>query len=289
MILQENGIVQRHPCFQQGAPAKYGRIHLPVSPGCNIQCRFCRRCFNKVEDRPGVTRQILTPEKAVGVVERALKLCPEITVVGIAGPGETLTTPHAEMTFQRVHARYPDLILCMSTNGLLLEEKAEALIEAGVRTITVTINAARLETFDQVYAGILYKGWHLSGSEAGEVFLPLQYAGIRRAVSLGATVKINTVLIPGVNEEEIGQIAEEAARAGATRINIIPLIPQQEMAEFSPPDCHTLNRARQEAERFLPVFRHCQHCRADACGIPGIGKEFSGELYDRPMETFSHG
>ena len=48
---------------------------------------------------------------------------------------------------------------------------------------------------------------------------------------------------------------------------------------------------RQQAERYIRVFRHCQHCRADAAGIPG-GTDVSKQLYIRPItleNTFSHG
>ena len=32
-----------HPCFSKDAHKKYGRIHLPVAPRCNMQCNFCNR------------------------------------------------------------------------------------------------------------------------------------------------------------------------------------------------------------------------------------------------------
>ena len=69
---QFSHLVKKHPCFSEGAHFKYGRIHLPVSPACNIQCKFCKRSFNKFENRPGVSGGLLKPEEAVGVVERAL-------------------------------------------------------------------------------------------------------------------------------------------------------------------------------------------------------------------------
>ena len=81
-----------------------GRVHLPVSPVCNIQCRFCQRAFNKTEDRPGVSAGSLKPEEAAGLVKRALEICPEITVAGIAGPGDTLATYHALEPFELIHA-----------------------------------------------------------------------------------------------------------------------------------------------------------------------------------------
>ena len=143
-------LVKKHPCFNGEAHANFGRIHLPVSPACNIQCRFCKRGFNKSENRPGVSAGILQPHEALDVVKQALELCPQITVAGIAGPGDTLATDHAIETFRLISSLYPDLICCLSTNGLRLAEKAKTLLEVGVKTITVTVNAADVQTLTQV-------------------------------------------------------------------------------------------------------------------------------------------
>lgn len=283
-------LIKKHPCFNGEAHAKYGRIHLPVSPSCNIQCRFCKRGFNKFEKRPGVAAGLVTPEEALDIVEEALTLCPQITVVGIAGPGDTLATDHALETFRLVHAKFPELINCLSTNGLLLREKAEALVEAGVKTVTVTVNAADINTLTQVCSYINYNGQYMTGDIAARYLLLSQIGGIKKATDLGITVKVNTVLIPGVNDRQIGDIAKLASGLGAEFINIIPLIPQHEFKDYRPPTCQELNEARRTAEQYLPVFRHCQQCRADACGIPGAGKDLADKLYgNRFQNTFSHG
>ena len=52
-----------HPCF--GAKKNRGRIHLPVCPGCNLECHFCARKINEEEQRPGVTARVITPAEAV--------------------------------------------------------------------------------------------------------------------------------------------------------------------------------------------------------------------------------
>jgi nitrogen fixation protein NifB len=108
--------------------------------------------------------------------------------------------------------------------------------------------------------------------------------------SLGAVIKINTVLIPEINDFHIEDIARTVKSWGADIMNIIPLIPQHEMSDIEPPSCSQLNEAWIAAEKHLPVFRHCQHCRADACGIPGKG-DLSGLLYEYAGagQTFSHG
>jgi nitrogen fixation protein NifB len=282
-------LAKLHPCLGAGANSRFGRLHLPVSPACNIQCRFCSRAFNKTENRPGVSDGLLKPEDAVAYVGKALELCPEITVAGIAGPGDTLATGHALQTFRLVHEAYPELINCLSTNGLLLPEKAEELIEVGVRTVTVTVNAVDPAILEKIISHVIYEGFAYRGRAAAELLISQQLKGIRRISGLGAVVKVNTVLIPGINDGHIADIARTVSENGAVLYNIIPLIPQHEFKNLPAPDCESVNRARAEAEEYIDVFRHCTHCRADACGIPGKS-EFSGKLYSfRVAETFSHG
>ena len=284
-------ISNMHPCFGAKANTTRGRVHLPVSPACNIQCRFCKRCFNKSEQRPGVSSRLLTPEQAADLFDKALAICPEITVAGIAGPGDTLATPHALETFRLIHKRHPGIINCLSTNGLLLDRFAHELIDAGVRTITVTVNAVDAGVLSRICSQIVLDGKLYIELKAAELLIEAQKRGIRKAAELGAVVKINVVLIPGVNDFHISEIARTTSELGAALINIIPLIPQHEFAGHEAPTCTQLNAAREAAEEFLPVFRHCRHCRADACGIPGRS-DLSSLLYEgsRPIEeTFSHG
>lgn len=284
----------RHPCFSVTAEghARHGRLHLPVSPGCNITCKFCKRDYsNSQANRPGVSNCVLTPEEALKTVHRALELCPAINVVGIAGPGETLVTDYAIHTFCLIHKAYPHLLNCVSTNGLLLAEKAEQLVAAGVRTITVTVNAVDPQVLGKICPAIIYKHQRLVGEVAAQQLITNQLLGIRAAVALGATVKINNVLVPGINEGHVREVARATSAAGASLINVIPLIPQHELASVPAPTVYQLERARQDASEYLTVFSHCQRCRADACGIPGVN-EFAGQLYSDDLlatTTFSHG
>jgi nitrogen fixation protein NifB len=283
-------ISSRHPCFSGGANMNHGRIHLPVSPACNIQCRFCKRTFNKFEERPGVSARLLKPEEAPGLIKQALEICPDITVAGIAGPGDTLATHHAIKTFDIIHREYPELINCLSTNGLLLERYADELVRVGVKTITVTVNAVDSGILERICSRVVLDGKKYESRRGASILIEAQKRGIRKAADLGLLVKINIVLIPSINGEHIGEIAATLAALGAGLVNIIPLIPQYEFADYPAPDCVELARAREAAELYLPVFRHCQHCRADACGIPGRG-DLSSLLYGYREfdQTFSHG
>lgn len=279
-----------HPCFG-GHKNNAGRIHLPVSPGCNIGCRFCDRTINDVEERPGVTSKIITPDESLDILQKALDVCPDIKVAGIAGPGDTLATDNALETFRRIKERFPQLIRCMSTNGLLLDERADEIIDVGVDSLTVTVNAVDPEIEAKLNKYIIYHGEKIEGVKAAEILIKNQLKGIRKIAAAGITVKVNTVLVPEINGDHIEEIAKTVSEAGAKIYNIIPLIPQYELSDVKAPVCREIDEARTRAGKYIDVFRHCQHCRADAVGVPGKS-EFGDQIYQRKVgvkETFSHG
>ena len=99
------------------------------------------------------------------------------------------------------------------------------------------------------------------------------------------------MLIPPV--EIIVNELQIASQIGipASIYNIIPLIPQHELKDYAAPTCPQIDEARIKASKYIDVFRHCQHCRADAVGVPGKS-EFGDQIYQRRLnvkETFSHG
>jgi nitrogen fixation protein NifB len=179
----------------------------------------------------------------------------------------------------------------MSTNGLLLPQKAEEIVAAGVETLTVTVNDIDPTRLAQLNDYIVYEGRRYTGKEAAEILIAQQLEGIRRVTAAGVVVKVNTVLVPSVNGEYIGDIARTVAMAGASLYNIIPLIPNAKLSDFPAPTCTQIDAARQAAEQHITVFRHCQHCRADAIGVPG-GKDYADRIYLNRVHqanTFSHG
>ncbi len=287
-----DALAKAHPCFANGGrPANTGRIHLPVSPGCNMGCKFCCPSSDSKKNAPAVAREVIRPAEAVDAVRRALELCPSITVVGIAGPGDTLATPWALETFRLIGKEFPFLFKCMSTNGLLLPEKAGEVLEAGIDSLTVTVNAIAPEIEARLNDYIVYHGKRYTGEEAAKILIENQLKGIRAVAQGGTTVKVNTVLVPGTNDRHIEDIAKAVSGAGAKIHNIIPLIPQGGLADVPRPTCKQVDAARVAAEPYISVFRHCQHCRADAAGIPG-GKDYGQQIYLKRIagkETFSHG
>ena len=238
-----------------------------------------------------MTSQIITPLEARDIIKKSLELCSDINVIGIAGPGDTLATDYALETFRVVAQEFPSLIKCMSTNGLLLSEKADDILAAGVDTLTVTVNAVNPEIECLLNDGIYYHGEYIGGIEGARILINNQLEGIKKVSDRGVTVKVNTVLVPGINDDHIEEIAKTVKDCGAYIYNIIPLIPQHKLRDIKAPSCKEIESARKKAQKYIEVFRHCEHCRADAIGVPGK-TEFSDKIYLRRVsftETFSHG
>ena len=118
-----------------------------------------------------------------------------------------------------------------------------------------------------------------------------QLEGIRKVSAAGITIKVNTVLVIGINDEHIEEIAKTVKAAGASIYNIIPLIPQNELKDYPEPTCAQIESVRAKAANYIDVFRHCQRCRADAIGVPGE-KDYGDQIYLKRIahkDTFSHG
>jgi nitrogen fixation protein NifB len=261
-------ITKVHPCFNEKMHDKVGRIHVPIAPKCNIQCNFCTRELNKCEMRPGVASRVMTVDDAVKHVEKVVKEMP-ISVVGVAGPGDALANEETFKFFKRMDEKFPNLIKCMSTNGLLLADKADELAELKINTITVTVNAIDPEIGSQIYSRVVYHGKVYEGEDAFKLLSKNQLEGIEKIAKKGIIVKVNSVLIPGLNDQHILDIAREVKKRGASLMNIIPLIPLYRFKDYPRPGCAELSVIRDSVEEILPVFRACTQCRADAYGVPG--------------------
>ncbi|OED30558.1 radical SAM protein [Methanosphaera sp. WGK6] len=271
-------VTQAHPCFNEKIHDKVGRIHIPIAPNCNIQCGFCTRKFNNTENRPGVTSCIMSIDEAINHIRNTTNEIP-ISVVGVAGPGDSLCNEETLELFSRIKEEFPDLILCMSTNGLLVPKYAKKISEVGVKTVTITINAVDLDIGAEIYDNIEYEGKIYHGKEGFKILLENQLKGIEMLSQLGVIVKVNSVLIPGVNDEHIVDIAKTVKSRGASIMNVLPLIPLNKFKNLEKPGCGMLSDVREQVEEYLPVFRACTQCRADAFGIPGKKEQdFSLEL-----------
>lgn len=260
----------RHPCFYARDRHAFGRIHLPVARSCNIQCGYCRRDHDCAhENRPGVTRQVMSPGEAVQYLEQALEAMPHICVAGIAGPGDAFCDPEATLeTLGLIRKKFPDLSFCVSTNGLNISPYVEDLKALAVGFVTVTINALDPGIGSRLVKAVRLDGQTWAGDRGAAVLIRQQVDAVERLKSAGCRVKVNTVVVPGINDHHCLFIARRMAALGVDIMNLLPLMPLEgtDMAALHPPGPGLMERLRSAAGRSLPQMRHCRRCRADAVG-----------------------
>ena len=266
-----------HPCFDDEARRKYARVHVPVAPFCNVQCNYCNRKFDCVnETRPGVTSKLLSPTEAVGYVDQVVIEYPNTSVVGVAGPGDPFADPDRTLeTFRLVRESFPKMHLCVATNGLDLARYVRDLEALRVGHVTITINAVYPTIGAKIYRWVRKNGKLFIGEKGAEALLESQLEGLDALVAAGITVKINTVVLPGINFDHVADIAEMVGSRGASVINCISFIPVKStiFEELTPPSAAAMKMLRKEVRRYLPTMNHCARCRADAKGMLSRSRE----------------
>jgi cyclic pyranopterin phosphate synthase len=169
----------------------YGRkidyLRISITDHCNLKCYYC----TPFSGRSHLERsEILTYEELLNVTRAAATL--GITKIRITG-GEPLVRKGV-VEFCRMLSELDGLkSLALTTNGIYLAEMAEPLFKAGVRRINISLDTLRPKRFEKI---------------TGYNWLSRVLAGIQRAEQIGMhPIKINTVVMRGINADEIEDLA----------------------------------------------------------------------------------
>ncbi len=282
--------VYNHPCYSEQAHHHFARMHVAVAPACNIQCHYCNRkydCAN--ESRPGVVSELLTPEQAVKKTMAVAATIPQMTVLGIAGPGDPLGNPERTFaTFRMLTEQAPDIKLCVSTNGLALPDSIDQLAEANIDHVTITINCLDPEVGKEIYPWVFWRNKRVRGREAAKILIDRQQQGLEMLAERDILVKVNSVMIPGVNDEHLAEVSKVVKQKGAFLHNVMPLIAEAEHGTFfgvmgqRGPTPAELQNLQDKCSGDMNMMRHCRQCRADAVGLLGEdrGAEFTLDKID---------
>jgi cyclic pyranopterin phosphate synthase len=187
-------------------------LRVSVTDRCNFRCMYClpeteaaenfyRNRWASVVNPVPITRQwqpkqnILSFEEIERLVSLAVGL--GIEKVRITG-GEPLLRRDLEKLIERL-ARIEGITdLAMTTNGFLFQKKARALRDAGLQRVSFSCDSLDQENFKRI-----------TGRDGLDELL----ASVRLAQELGfAPVKVNAVIIRGINDHEIEALAEFASR-----------------------------------------------------------------------------
>lgn len=202
---------------------QYGRtidyLRLSVTDLCNYRCRYCMPAEGVEKGAHG---SILTVEEFVEIGEAAVKL--GVRKIRLTG-GEPLVR-HGILDICRTLRAIPELKeLCLTTNGSLLPELAQPLREAGVDRLNISLDTLKPERFREI-------------TRLGTLDEVLK--GIQAAEDAGfQSLKLDTVLMGGVNDDEIGDFLA-LTMEHPWEVRFIELMPMGPCAAWP-------------KERFLPV------------------------------------
>ncbi len=202
----------------------YGRVidylRLSVTDRCNLQCGYCAPMAGR---RHLARRDILTYEELLTLSRAAVSA--GIRKIRVTG-GEPLVRKGIVEFCRRLCAIEGLQDFALTTNGLLLEKKADHLFEAGIRRVNVSLDTMRPERFQAI---------------TGFNRLHDVLAGLEEAQRVGFTpLKLNVVVMRGINDDEIPRLAD-LTRENPWHVRFIELMP---VKHWSP----AVYR-----ERFMPV------------------------------------
>jgi nitrogen fixation protein NifB len=175
--------VQDHPCYSEDAHHYFARMHVAVAPACNIQCHYCNRkydCAN--ESRPGVVSEVLTPDQAVRKTLAVAATIPQMTVLGIAGPGDPLANPQRTFeTFRQLAegARHQALRVHQRPHAAAVRRRTRP---HNIDHVTITINCVDPEVGAKIYPWIFWENRRIFGREAAAILIEQQQKGLEMLV-----------------------------------------------------------------------------------------------------------
>jgi cyclic pyranopterin phosphate synthase len=172
-------------------------LRISVTDRCNLRCTYCMPKAAFAHHAFLAQDDLLTFDE----IERLARvfISRGVCKIRLTG-GEPLLRPNLEDLVARL-ARLPGLDeLALSTNGLLLAEKAEALRAAGLKRINLSLDAID----DGVFGSI---------NGMGRPATPV-LRGLYAAITAGLRAKVNMVVERGVNESQILPMARHFAERG---------------------------------------------------------------------------
>ena len=161
-------------------------MRISVTDLCNLRCRYCMPAEGVVKKNHS---DIMSEDEIIAVIEAASEL--GIRKIRFTG-GEPLVKKNIVSICKRTSEIPGIKEICITTNGILLPDFADALKSSGVERVNISLDTLKPEKYSYITRG---------GS------LNDALRGIDSAISAGFSVKINAVIIGGFNDDEISGLA----------------------------------------------------------------------------------
>lgn len=198
--------------MKDGLGRNINYLRISITDRCNLRCRYCMPAegIDKKEHL-----DMLTLEEIFEVV----KVCADLGTdkIRLTG-GEPLVRKGLTGLIEKITALESIKDLALTTNGVLLKQLAGDLKKAGLKRINVS-----LDTMDEKKYEYITRGGNIKDV----------LEGIEEAVKVGLVpVKINTVLVKGFNEDEIGDFIK-LTQSENIDVRFIELMPLGQAASFA--------------------------------------------------------
>lgn len=169
-------------------------LRVSVTERCNFRCRYCmaEKPFNWVPKENLLSYEELFSFIKIGIDSGIRK----IRITG----GEPTTRENLDELIAMIQAYAPDVDVGLTTNGFLLPMMAQKLKNAGLKRVNISLDSLERETLRYI---------------TQKDVLDNVLAGIEAAIVAGLSVKINSVILRGINDHEIGSLFEYARNIGA--------------------------------------------------------------------------
>ena len=117
-------------------------------------------------------------------------------------------------TLRLVRRKFPKMMLCVATNGLGVGPYVDEMADLQVSHVTITINAVDPAIGGEIYAWVRDGKRPLRGEEAAAALGARQIEALVRLKARGIVVKVNTIIMPGINDDHIPDIAKKVSGSG---------------------------------------------------------------------------
>ncbi len=177
----------------------FGRVatdlRVSLTDRCNLRCSYCMPAEG-LDWMPHA--EVLTDDEMIRLISVGVTRL-GIRTIRLTG-GEPLLRKNLEQLIARIAAIEPRPAIALTSNGIGLERRAQALAEAGLDRINISLDTLDAETFKRL---------------TRRPRLPDVLAGVAAARRAGIDpVKINTVLMRGVNDHEASALLAWAMELG---------------------------------------------------------------------------
>jgi cyclic pyranopterin phosphate synthase len=215
----------------------YGRIaddlRISVTDRCNFRCIYCM----PAEGLKWLARDDILRFEEIARLARLFVTRYGVRTIRLTG-GEPLVRIHIEELVSMINAIDPTLDITMTTNGVLLGHKAQALKDAGLKRINISLDTLHSERFKDM--------------ARVDAFAKVM-AGIQAARSAGLwPIKLNMVVMKGHNDSEVVDFARLARQEGY-EVRFIEFMPLDGDQTWTSEQVVPSRRIQEQIEDLFPL------------------------------------